>query len=266
MSSIDLTGKAAFVTGSAGGMGAACARKFAEAGAAVALADLQGDKVAQQAESISKDTGGKCISFPLDVSKWDDVESAVAKAAAEFGRLDIMVNCAGIGMRKPFDEFTQGDVDRIFDINAKGVWYGCVAAGKVMVKQRSGVIINFASIAVRLGVPHLTVYAGSKAAVCAFTQGLGRELAPHGVRVCAVLPGHVRTPMMEKDLELWTNHGTEEEKAACFAELVAQEGIPLGHPQQPEDVADTVLFLASDMASNITAQIVSIDGGCTISY
>jgi len=266
MIQIDLSGKVAFVTGSAGGIGAACARKFAEAGASVVLADLQYEKVCEQADTISKDTGVKCLPVGMNVTKWGEVADAIAKETAEFGRLDIMVNCAAIGIRKLYDEFTQDDIDRIFDINAKGVWYGCVEAAKVMTKQKSGVIINFASVASRMGEPKLEVYAGSKAAVCAFTQGLGRQLAPSNVRVCAVLPGHVRTPMMEKDLIAWTNNGTEEEKAEYFRKMMEKEGIPLGRPQQPEDIANAVLFLASDMAANITAQVLAIDGGCTVSY
>ena len=125
MITIDLSGRVGLVTGSAGGLGAACARKLAEAGANVVLADIQYEKVLEQAGSISKDAGVECIALCLDVTKWADVENAVTEAVQKFGHLDIMVNCAGIGMMKPFDEYTQEDIDSIFDINTKGTWYGC---------------------------------------------------------------------------------------------------------------------------------------------
>jgi meso-butanediol dehydrogenase/(S,S)-butanediol dehydrogenase/diacetyl reductase len=266
MITIDLSGKAAFVTGAADGLGAACARKLAETGANVVLADIQYEKVQRQAEGIRADFGVESAAVGLDVTKWGDVEAAVASAAEKFGHLDIMVNCAGIGMMKPFDEYTQEDVDRIFDINAKGVWYGCSAAAKIMLKQKSGVILNFTSIAARQGKATVEVYAGSKAAVCAFTQGLGRQFAAENVRVNAIMPGYVRTPMMERDLDLWTNNGTQEEKDLLYAEYLKQAAIPMGRNQQPEDVANVLVFLASDLASNITAQVFCIDGGSTISY
>lgn len=266
MIEITMNGKVALVTGAGGGMGLATAHQMAIAGADVMLADINEAAVVANAEMIAKETGRKCVGIRCNVAAREEVESMVDACVQTFGRIDAMVNCAGIAMRKPFDEFTQKDIDSIYDIDLKGVLYGTIAAGKKMVAQGSGAIVNFSSIAARMGDPLLTLYGSAKAGVLAITQSLGRELAEHGVRVNAVLPGHVRTPMWEKELNTMTGNGTEEEKNKRFAEVLRAEGIPMGRPQEPEDIANAVVFLCSDIAKNITAQNLSIDGGTTVSF
>ncbi len=263
---ISMDGKVALVTGAGGGMGLATAHQMAVAGADVMLADINEEAVIANAKKIAEETGRECAAIRCNVAKREEVEAMVDACVERFGHIDAMVNCAGIAMRKPFDEFTQKDIDSIYDIDLKGVLYGTIAAGKKMVKQGSGTIVNFSSIAARMGDPLLTLYGSAKAGVIAITQSLGRELAAHKVRVNAVLPGHVRTPMWEKELNTMTNNGTEEEKNKRFAEVLQAEGIPLGRPQEPEDIANTVVFLCSDVAKNITAQCLSIDGGTTVSF
>lgn len=266
MVNINLKGRVAFVTGAAGGIGAASALKLAEAGANVMLADLNYEQARQQAETIEKKTGRKCKAACVNVTVQNELSTAVDETVRDFGRLDIMVNCAGIAMRKPYDQFTQKDIDSIFEINVKGVLYGCRAAAEIMISQKAGVIINFSSIAARMGQAHLGLYGASKLGVIGLTQSFGREFAPYQVRVNAVLPGHVRTPMWEKELNVMTGNGSKEEKKKCFEQVISQEGIPMGHPQTPEDIANAVLFLASDLAANITAQSLCIDGGSTIAF
>lgn len=266
MIQISLNGKVALVTGAGGGIGGATALKLAEAGAEVMLADMNLELAEQKAKSIQEKTGKECAAVAVNVVLEDEVIAMVDATVERFGKIDIMVNCAGIAMRKPYDQFTKKDIDSIFDINVKGVLYGCRAAAKKMLAQKSGAIINFSSIAARMGQAELGLYGASKVGVIALTQSFGREFASSNVRVNAVLPGHVRTPMWEKELNVMTGNGTEEEKAKRFAKVIHDEGIPMGHPQTPEDIANAVLFLASDLAANITAQSLSIDGGTTIAF
>ena len=263
---IDMESKVVLVTGAGSGMGFATAYQMAKAGAVVMLADLNSEAAIEKSKFIVEKTGKECIPFKCNVAIRGEVEAMVEMCTTKFGRIDSMVNCAGIAMRKSFGEFTQQDIDSIYDIDLKGVLYGTIAAGKKMTAQGFGSIVNFSSIAARLGAPLLTLYGSAKAGVIAITQSLGREFAAHGVRVNAVLPGHVRTAMWEKELNIMTNNGNEQEKDKRFAEVLHAEGVPLGRPQEPEDIANAVVFLCSDLAKNITAQCLSIDGGSTVSF
>lgn len=266
MLTINMEKKVALVTGAGGGMGFATAHQFAVCGANVMLADINGENARARADELTKETGVKCVGIKADVTVREQVEAMVDSCVETFGRIDCMVNCAGIGMRKPYDEFTQEDIDLIFDVDAKSVLYGCVAAGRKMLPQGSGAIVNFSSIAARMGAPYLGLYGAAKLGIIALTQSFGREFAANHVRVNAVLPGHVRTPMWEKELNIMTHGGTEEEKNQRFAQVLRDEGVPMGRPQEPEDIANAVVFLCSDLAKNITAQSLSIDGGSTIAF
>lgn len=195
MISIELKDKTVIVTGAGGGIGAGCAERFAQAGANVVLIGRTYEKIRLQAEKISNLTGQQCYAFAADVSKEEEFEQIMLFTEHHLSPVDILVNCAGIALRKPVSELTQSEIDNVLDINTKSVIYSCRAASKRMIPKNCGSIINISSIAARLGQEHLHLYAASKAAVIALTQSLANEFAKYDIRVNTVLPGHVLTPM-----------------------------------------------------------------------
>jgi len=247
----DLKGKVAIITGARRGMGKAHALAFARAGTKVVVSDISLEDCQKVVEEIERE-GGEAMAVKCDVSKKEEAEEMVKKTIEKFGKIDILVNNAGICQFKPFLELTEEDWNRTLDINLKGYFLCAQAVAKEMVKQKSGVIINIASVAmgqVGVGFPALVHYCASKGGVVAMTEALALELAPYNIRVNAISPGAIETPMIDP----------------LKADPKLIEGvltrIPMHRVGKPEEVSNLVLFLASDVSSYMTGSNVIIDGG-----
>ncbi|MEU6381222.1 SDR family NAD(P)-dependent oxidoreductase [Streptomyces sp. NPDC046909] len=251
VSAYDLTGRTAFVTGAAGGIGRASAVLLAEAGATVHCADRDARGL-HETETLIKDAGGTARAHHLDVTDRGQLHQAVTSCE----RLDVMAAIAGIMHSSPVLETRDEDLDRVLNVNFKGVLYACQEAAGLMLKQRTrGSIITMASGAVDTGGPGLLCYGAAKAAVVQLTKTLATEVGPHGIRVNAVAPGWIRTPMTDR-------HGESQERTEALMARMS----PLGRVGEPEDVAHTVLYLASDAASFTTGQILRPNGGVAMPW
>jgi NAD(P)-dependent dehydrogenase (short-subunit alcohol dehydrogenase family) len=247
----NLNGKVAIVTGARRGMGKAHALLLAKSGAKVVVSDIIEEDCKKVVDEIKKETG-EAIAVKCDVTKKDEVENMVKLAVEKWGKIDILVNNAGIVQFKSFLEMTESDWDRTLDINLKGQFLCAQACGKVMVKQKSGSIVNIASIEmgqVGRGMPYLSHYSASKGGLVALTQALAVELAPYNIRVNAVAPGAINTPIAE---------GQNIDPKMMEATMAS---IPMRRIGQPEEVSKLVLFLASEDSSYMTGSTVVIDGG-----
>lgn len=240
--------KTAIVTGARQGIGAGIALMLAQAGANVVLADLDIKTTRKTADTIAKSTKAKTWAVACDVSEKADADALVKAAVRKFGRLDVLVNNAGIYPSKPFMELTEADWQRVMDVNLKGVFLCAQAAAHVM--KPGSRIVSVASIAGLVGFPGLTHYCATKGGIIAFTRAAALELAPKGITVNAVAPGAIRTPGI----------GTVDDKT--LTAMVA--AIPAKRMGQPADIACAVAYLASDEASYVTGQTVVVDGGWTI--
>jgi len=241
----DLNKKVVVVTGSGQGIGKAIALLFADHGANIVITDINQETANQTAEEI-KTRGVDAIAVASDVSSKDDVNNLFAKAVEKWGRVDVLINNAGITMDGLFIRMKEEQLDRVLDINLKGTFLCAQAAANVMRKERSGVIINISSIAAQ-GNPGQANYSASKAGVIGLTKTLAKELAPLGIRCNAIAPGFIHTPMTDKIPEKY------KEKVLA--------AIPLARFGEPDDVAKVALFLASDLSSYITGHILDINGG-----
>ena len=259
----DLSGRTAIVTGGAVGIGRASAALLAEAGARVVVADLDGSAGERTAAEISA-AGGQAEFRSVDVSRRAEVDALVEATHAAHGRLDVMVNNAGIITDAPFLETTEEDLDRVHAVNFKGVFFGCQAAGRVMVEAGSGSIVNIASGAIDVATPNLVPYGTAKAAVAQLSRTLAVELGPRGVRVNAVAPGWVDTPMNERHAR-----GADGRlDAAKHAEVVAARSTmsPMALTGEPQDIAMAVLYLASDAGRFMTGTVMRPKGGATMPW
>lgn len=248
---MDLKGKIVIITGAQRGMGKSHAIKFATAGAKVVVSDISLEGCQKVVEEIKKD-GGEAMAIKCDVSKKAEVDEMVKKTVEKFGKVDVLVNNAGICQFKPFLELTEEEWDRTLNINLKGYFLCAQAAAKEMVKQKSGTIINIASIAMgQVGVGFLTLahYTASKGGIVGMTETLALELAPYNIRVNAIAPGAIDTPMVDP---------LKSDKKTMDATLAR---IPMHRMGHPEEVSNLVLFLASEDSSYMTGSIVVIDGG-----
>lgn len=262
MVSISLEGKVAVVTGAAGGLGTATALKLAAAGANVMVSDINYENANNVSEQIKK-LGVNSKAIKTDVTIEEDVINLMETTVKEFGSLDIIVNCAGIGWIKPIKDFSKEDICNMIDINLKGVIFCCKAALKYMIPKKEGKIINFSSIGAKMGLPGCSIYAATKAGVIALTNTLAREAAEHNININGICPGMIRTRMWEGQLNFMTGNGEQSAKDEIFNSWISGM-IPLKRPQNPEDIANMVLFLSSDLARNITGQTINVDGGAVI--
>ena len=263
MNAFDLTGRVALVTGAASGIGRASAERMAEAGATVVCADRDAEGATVTARQITG-AGGQADSISLDVTDAEEVEAVVQGAVDRHGRLDVMANVAGIIHTSTVLETQESDLDRILAVNLKGVFFGCQSAGRVMVAQGSGSIVNMASAAIDQPAPRLAPYGMAKAALVQLTKVLATEIGPIGVRVNAVAPGYIVTGMTNR---AWVaEDGTEDEEAKAAVTAQMAKGAPLRTVGEPDDIAYAVLYLASDASKFMTGQILRPNGGVAMPW
>ena len=250
-----LDGRRALVTGAGSGIGKAIVLALARAGARVFVTDLNTDAAA----SVAREAGRSALSARLDVTDAGQTDKVFDAAWTRFGGLDIVCANAGISSMNWVVDLTEAEWDANMQVNAKGVFLTNQAAVRRWLRANSpGVIVNTASLAAKVGAPLLAHYSASKFAVLGFTQALAREVSKHGIRVNCVCPGFVRTSMQEREIA-WeaTLRGIRPEEVR--AEYVSST--PLGRIEEPEDVADIVLFLASDLSRLLTGEAVNASGG-----
>jgi 3-oxoacyl-[acyl-carrier protein] reductase len=243
---VDLTGKVAMVTGSAQGIGKAIGLLFARNGADIAVSDVNIEKAEETAREIQA-LGRRAMAIKSDVSRLDEVEKMVQAVLEQFGRIDILINNAGIARDKLILRMTEEDWDAVLDINLKGTFNCTKAVIRHMSKQRSGKIVNIASVVGEMGNAGQANYSASKAGVIGLTKTVAREFAQRGINVNAIAPGYIRTPMTDALPE----KAKEELKGM----------IPMERLGQPEDVAEAALFLVSEASSYITGQVLNVNGG-----
>jgi NAD(P)-dependent dehydrogenase (short-subunit alcohol dehydrogenase family) len=249
-----LKGKVGMVTGAGRGIGKEIALAFAREGCSVVVNDVNQESIAQVLGQVEA-SGGRCLGAAADVSRGLEVERMVGDALARFGKIDLLVNNAGLISFSPFLELAEEEWDRLYSVNVKGVFLCSKAVGRHMRGRREGVILNIASIAGKTAGLYAPHYASSKAAVINLTQALAKELAPARVRVNAICPGFVETGMLTDFQEVQARQlGLDEQK-------VKQSYLDLSgwhRMGRPEDVADLALFLASDESSYITGQAINV--------
>ena len=259
----DLTGQVAVLTGAGSGIGKATALTLASAGATIVGGDIDEAAVAATAAEITA-AGGTARAVPTDVTSRAQVDALVDGAQAEFGRVDIMGNIAGIPHNKMFMEVTDEDFERILSINLKSCVYGCQAALRVMAPRESGNIINISSGAIDTPAPTLACYGMTKAAVAMLTKTLACEAGPMGIRVNALAPGVIHTN--------FSRHNFVDEDGNVIPEKVESYKkrfgamAPLKRVGEAQDVADSILFLVSDAASFMTGQILRPNGGVAMPW
>ncbi|MGE7920041.1 SDR family NAD(P)-dependent oxidoreductase [Viridibacillus sp. NPDC093762] len=255
---MDFKEKVVVITGAAGGIGQATARLFAQKGAKLVLVDLNSQGLKNMVSNLNLAEEDYLI-LPTDVSKEEQVQNYVEKGMEKFGKIDVFFNNAGIGGKTGLlIQQSAHDLDNVLNVNVKGVFYGMKHILKVMVEQKSGSIINTASVAGLVGTPGLAIYTASKHAVIGLTKAAALENSRNGVRVNAVCPAPVDTDMV-RELEEWIAPGkTREEQKSIFA-----KSVPMKRYSSPDEIAQLVVFLASENASYITGSAYTIDGGMT---
>ena len=246
-----LEGKVAIISGGARGMGAAEAKLFAREGAKVIICDVLEDE-GRQTEAEINEVGGDAVFVKLDVTSQDEWENAVNTAIERFGKLDILVNNAGIIVQSTIEDMTVELWDKVMDVNAKGVFLGTKTAIPHMKEAGGGSIVNISSISGIVGQDNVNAgYNASKGAVRIFTKAAAVQYAKENIRVNSIHPGPIATPM------------TAAGRAAPERVALTAERTPLGRYGEPEEVANAVLFLASDEASYVTGSEIVVDGGYT---
>jgi meso-butanediol dehydrogenase/(S,S)-butanediol dehydrogenase/diacetyl reductase len=254
----ELAGQAALVTGAGQGIGRATALALARAGADVAVNDLHpvaANRVADEVRAL----GRRAAAVPADVASVPEIERMVARVTEGFGRIDVLVNNAGLIRPTPFGQVTERDWDETFAVNARGLFFCMQAVAPVMIGHGSGVIVNVSSIAGRGSASLSPPYAASKTAVLSLTQQAARALARHGVRVNAICPGVVDT---EFNWRLDDLIGVRQQGLAA-GDFMKQRlaTVPLGRLAEPDDIARVIVFLASPAGGYMTGQAVTVDGG-----
>lgn len=247
--------RVAYVTGGAGGIGRATCQAFFDAGYRVALTDLDGATSVATASDIDG-SGERVVGLECDVSSTESVDRAVAAALDRFGRLDALVNVAGVVGPGPSESLADADWDRLVSIHLGGTFRCSRAAFPALSASGAGSIVSISSIAGRTGFSFRASYCAAKAGIEGLTRALAVEWAKRGVRVNAIAPGHVRTPMLDHSLAI----------GSVTPEIVEARTnrIPLGRYARPEEIAAAVLFLSSPAASYITGEVLCVDGAITV--
>lgn len=246
---MDFSGKVAIITGSGRGIGKSTAEKFVKLGGSAVIVDIDPETAHATAEEIRR-TSPDVLAIPTDISSKEQVDDMVRQVIEKWGRVDILVNNAGWTRDQPFLEDTPDYWQKLVGINFLGQVYTCRAVLPSMLEQQKGSIVNVASDAARVGTRNQAVYAGTKAAVIAFSKSLVTEVSKKGVRVNVVSPSTTDTPLT---------------RAALEPEQIAkrERNIPLGRIGQPEDQANAILFFASELSGYVNGQVLSVNGGST---
>lgn len=263
----DFRDKVVIVTGASGGLGKETAIQFAKAGAKVVIGDLKTDLGEQTAELIQQQYGVDARFIRLDVTDFASVESLIQKTNEAFGKIDILVNSAGIAGKgfKPFYTVEMSEWDNTYAVNVKGTVNCCKAVSKTFKAQKSGKIINIASIAGRKPTPGLMHYAASKAAVINLSQSMAAEMAKFNVNVNVVCPGWIWTPIYNEDDSIKLLADKLGKTPREFFQGMVDQFCAIKREQTEADIAYAVLFLSSEAAKNITGQSLNIDGGAVMS-
>ena len=248
---ISFENKVALVTGAGSGLGLATAQAFAEAGASVALADWDEKSVRSAADNLTA-SGHKALAIRCDVSKDAEVEAMVRETTARFGRLDVAYNNAGVQNElAETADTTATDYDRVMGINLRGIWNSMKFELKHMRKRGSGAIVNCSSLGGLVGGAERGIYHAAKHGVLGFTKSAALEYGAKGIRINAVCPGLIQTPMSDRMVEAGQGEALK----------AMEKMIPMARVGRPEEIASVVLWLCSDAASYVTGQSISVDGG-----
>jgi 3-oxoacyl-[acyl-carrier protein] reductase len=246
---VDLSGKVAIVTGGARGIGQATALALADVGANIVITDVKIPDTVQGTIEKIQSKGRKCAVYQADVTSSTDVKNAVDKVISEFGRIDILVNNAGITRDGLLVRMSEEDWDMVINVNLRGTFNMTKATIRQMINQRSGKIVNIASVVGITGNAGQANYSASKAGIIGFTKSVAKEVASRNIQVNAIAPGYIETDL--------TSRLTEAQRKALT------DFIPLKRTGKPEEVAEMVVFLASSSADYITGQVICVDGGMT---
>jgi len=256
-----LDGNVALITGAAGGLGSAIAAAFAREGCRLFLSDIDEKGLRQRLEELQS-KGMVVDGLAGDLTQQEQRQAIVDSAIQKFGRINVLVNNAGVASTKSLWDLTEPDWDAVLDINVKAMFFMLQAVARQMAAAGGGSIINIASVAGRAGRPLLIHYAASKAAVISVTRSCALALAPSGVRVNAIAPGMIDTDMLQSLIGGW-NQIPQGSSAAGEVPLSAK--IPLGRVARPEDIVGAAIFLASSESSYVTGQTYNVDGGIVLS-
>lgn len=250
---LDFTGRVAIVTGGGTGIGLATARQFARLGATVVIASRSADELERSAARVSEETGSRCLAVPTDVKDEEQVKRLIQRTIDEFGRIDTLINNAGGSRMGPLTKLTTKAWDSSFDLNVRSAYLCTQEAGQHMIAQGSGAIVNISSNAGISGVKGGAHYSSSKAALQMFTTVTAAEWGRYGIRANCVAAGMIAS---ERAVAAW--------KVAKL-DTSNMTAIPLRRPGEPEEVANAIVFLASDAASYISGQTLAVNGGPSIS-
>lgn len=247
-----LKDKLVVITGGARGLGYASATKFANEGARVVLVDINYDMAKESAEKLHQETGAECFAYELDVRSVEAIRGFFAEIKKTFGKLDVLVNNAGVQIRNNCVDFTEADWDKLMDINLKAVFFCCQQAALLMRETGGGAIVNMSSSTAVRTTPGRAPYCISKAGIDNLTMVLSCEFAPYHIRMNAVAPGWILTNMLQDGMKL-----------GVVSDNQLMAAIPYKRYADPNEIADAVVFLTTDQASYITGQCIHVDGGQT---
>jgi 3-oxoacyl-[acyl-carrier protein] reductase len=256
-----LAGRVAVVTGGASGIGRETARVMAEAGASVAVSDINEAGLAETVHLVEA-TGQPCIAQTTDVAQRRAVMALADRVMREWGRIDVWVNAAGALVRVPIHEASEEQINRLLDINLKGVYWGCVAARNAMEPKGAGSIINISSGGGETPNPELAIYAMTKAGVNMLTRTAAKEFGPLGIRVNAIAPGWIDTPLA--NIAALDSQGQIDPAKRAELIRVREQASPLGLTGVPRDIALAALYLASDASRFVTGQNLRPNGGVSM--